>query len=146
MEDGQFSTTNGTAEGTASLEARGGDLRAALEAGLRALLVLTGVNQAPPPTAVRSVPVQGEGEDPALLFADLAESLLEEIEQFGAGIAQVALDGVLRRDDGGYRAWGYAGGTLDPAPLGATPRLAGVPVVSDDGSHGVVLRASLRRS
>ena len=33
----------------------------------------------------------------------------------GGGLHDIALDGVLRREDGGYVGWGYAFGTLEEA-------------------------------
>ena len=79
------------------------------------------------------------------LFADLIEDLLAQIEFFGCGLHDVALDGVLRRDDGGYVGWGYASGSLEAASPDEVPRLLGVPTVNEDASQGVVLQATLQR-
>jgi hypothetical protein len=55
------------------------------------------------------------------------------------------LDGVLRREDGGYVAWGYASGTLEAASSGEVQRLVGTPTVSEEGPQGVILHATLQR-
>jgi hypothetical protein len=139
-----YTTTPWNAAGIASLHAVGRDVRSSLELGLRAVLVLA----VPPPSTPlhtgRSAPIRGEGHDLGSLFADLAEDLLAQIEYFGAGLYDIVIDGVLRREDGGYVAWGYASGTLDVAPQGDVPRLLGLPDASED-APGVVLRATLQR-
>ncbi len=141
----EFTTSSWSPAGIATLHAVGGDMRSALEAGLRAVLTLA-VAPAPPPLDTgRSAPIRGEGNDPGSLFADLIEDLLGQIAFFGGGLHDVALDGVLRRDDGGYVGWGYASGTLEAASSGEVPRLLGAPTTSDDGSQGITLRATLQR-
>jgi hypothetical protein len=79
------------------------------------------------------------------LFADLIEDLLGQIEFFGGGLHDVAVDGVLRRDDGGYVGWGHASGTLEASSLGAVPHLHGAPTVREGATRGVVLQATLQR-
>ena len=140
-----FTTSPWSPVGIATLQAAGNDTRSALEAGLRAVLALA---IAPPQTSVdtgRSAPVRGEGDDLARLFADLVDDLLGQIEFFGGGLHDVVLDGMVRRDDGGYVAWGHASGTLESTSPGVVPRLLGTPTASEATAPGVVLRASLQR-
>jgi hypothetical protein len=120
-------------------------MRSALEAGLRAVLTLA---VAPVPTPLdigRSAPIRGEGDDLRSLFADLIQDLLGQIEFFGDSLQEIAVDGVLRREDGGYIGWGYALGTLQPVARGDVPRLLGTPTASESATQGVVLHATLHR-
>lgn len=139
-----FTATSWSPEGTASFVASGHDTRSALEAGLRAVLFLAGVALDSAPGA-RSAPLRGEGDDLAALFADLTEDLLAQLAQFGAGIADVTVDGVLRRDDGGLVAWGYASGTLEPEPAALVLALAGSPRIVPNEENRIVIDATLRR-
>jgi hypothetical protein len=90
------------------------------------------------------VPVSGEGADLQSLFADLAEDLLAQIREYGPSLSDVALDGMVRRNDGGYRAWGYAytagGTTIFPGDLPAI-----VEVAVNEDTQGVKVRATVRR-
>jgi hypothetical protein len=140
-----FTTTTWSAAGTATLHAVGRDIRSSLEMGLRAVLALAVAPASRPPDTGRSAPIRGEGDDLGSLFADLVEDLLGQVEFFGAGLHDVAIDGVLRREDGGYMAWGYAAGTLEAASPLEVPRLFGTPVASEGSSQGIVLHATLRR-
>jgi hypothetical protein len=116
-----------------------------LEAGLRAILAMVAAPGADESAGDRAAPIHGGGDDPGWLFADLVEHLLAELEDGATLVRDVRLDGVLRNDDGGYIAWGYAIGTGEPAPEPALPRLVGVPeVVAED--EGVIVRASVPRS
>jgi hypothetical protein len=141
----EFSTSPWSSEGFATLHAGGRDIRSALEAGLRAVLTLAVAMPHPPLDNGRSAPIRGEGDDLGSLFADLVEDLLGQIEFFGDGLHHVVLDGVLRREDGGYVAWGYASGTLEVASSGVVPHLLGTPNVSEEGAQGIVLNATLQR-
>ena len=58
-----FTTSPWTAEGTATLHAAGGDMRSALEAGLRAVLALAAAPSHTPLDTGRSAPIRGEGDD-----------------------------------------------------------------------------------
>jgi hypothetical protein len=141
-----FTTSPWSPAGIATIHAVGGDERSALEAGLRAVLALA-VTSAPAPLDTgRSAPIRGEGDVLGSLFADLVEDLLGQIEFFGGGLHDVALDGVLRREDGGYVGWGYASGSLEAASPNEVPRLLDVPTVNDDAIQGFVLQATLQRS
>src|SRR5688572_16373009 len=137
-----FTTTPWSAAGTATLHAVGGDIGSSLEMGLQAVLVLALAPASTPLRTERSAPIRGEGDDVGSLFADLVEDLLGQIEFYGAGLHDVVIDGVLRREDGGYVAWGYASGTLEAASPGEVARLLGAPVVSEDATQGVVLHAT----
>jgi hypothetical protein len=141
-----FTTSPWSPAGIATIHAVGGDIRSALEAGLRAVLTLAVAPAPPLREAGRSAPIRGEGNDLGSLLADLIEDLLGQIEFFGGSLHDVALDGVLRRDDGGYIGWGYASGSLEAASPDEVPRLLGVPTVKEDAIQGVVLRATLQRS
>jgi hypothetical protein len=132
--------------GIATVHAAGSDPRSALEAGLRAVLALAVAPASTPLDTGRSAPIRGEGDDLGSLFADLIEDLLGQIEFFGGGLHDVAVDGVLRRENGGYIGWGYASGTLEAESRGITPRLLGMPTASDGANQSIVLRATLQRS
>jgi hypothetical protein len=140
-----FTTSPWDRGGIATLHATGRDIPSVLEAGLRAVLALA---VAPPQTPIdtgRSTPISGQGEDLESLFGDLVEDLLSQIEFFGDGLHDVVLDGALRRENGGYVAWGHASGTLDAAREVVIPRLVGRPTVSQGAEPGIVLTASLQR-
>jgi hypothetical protein len=141
----RFTTSPWSPAGIAKLHAAGPDIRTALEAGLRAVLALAVAPPLTPLDTGRSVPIRGEGDHLESLFADLVEDLLGQIEYFGSGLHDVMLDGVLRREDGGYVAWGHASGTLEAAPPGVVPRLLGTPTASEGVAPGVILHASLQR-
>jgi hypothetical protein len=140
-----FTTSPWSPAGIATIHAVGGDMRSALEAGLRAVLTLAVAPTPPLLDTGRSAPIRGEGNDPGSLLADLIEDLLGQIAFFGGGLHDVALDGVLRRDDGGYVGWGYASGSLEAAASDEVPRLLGMPTVNEDAIQGVVLHATLQR-
>jgi hypothetical protein len=134
-----------TPEGNATLEATGSNLHAALEAGLGAVLEMA---LGPSPPAIgspHSAPVHGEGDDVAELFAEMVEDLLEQIAFFGNGLHEIVVDGVLRRDGGGYVAWGYAVGSYEKTAPVTPPQLVGQPTAVETGD-GIVIRATLRRS
>ena len=140
-----FTTTPWDRDGIAALEANGTDARSALESGLRAVLTLAVERVLATDGATRSAPIQGEGDDLAGLFADMAEDLLAQIEDFGSGLHDVVVDGVLSREGGGYIGWGYASGTLEPASRSTVPRLLSVPTVVETGTR-VAIRAHLHRT
>lgn len=140
-----FTTTPWDEAGLAMLEATGSNARSALAAGLRAVLTLAVAPPLAPTSADRSAPIRGEGDDTASLFADMAEDLLGQIEFFGSGLQDVSVDGVLRREGGGYVGWGYASGTLDLASPARPPVLLDMPTI-DEGGGQVIIRARLRRS
>jgi hypothetical protein len=140
-----FTTSPWSSVGIATIHAAGHDIRSALEAGLRAVLKLT---VEPAPTSLdtgRSAPIRGEGADVGSLFADLVEDLLGQIEFFGGGLHDVAVDGVLRREDTGFIGWGHASGTLEALPPDAIPHLLGMPTAREGATRGVVLQATLQR-
>jgi len=144
--DGAFTISPWGADGVATLEATGGDRRAVLEAGLQAILALVFPMSATleDTTSTRSVPIRGEGDDLAALFADIADEFLEQIAEFGMALHDVSVDGVLRGDRDGLVAWGYA---IATAAIGAgwAFALTDPPVAIERESAPIVLRASLRR-
>jgi hypothetical protein len=77
-------------------------------------------------------------------FGDLVEDLLGQIEFFGDSLHDVVLDGVLRREDGGYVAWGHGAGPLEAASPSVVPRLLGPPTISEGADPVVVIHASLQ--
>jgi hypothetical protein len=139
-----FTTSSWSPAGVATLHAVGHDKQSALEAGLRAVLTLAVAPARAPLDTGRSAPIRGEGDDLGSLFADLIDDLLEQIEFFGGSLHDVAVDGVLRREDGGYIGWGRASGMLDTASPVVIPRRVGTATASEDAA-GVVLHASLQR-
>jgi len=133
---------------TIELTATGTDERAAVAAGLAAILAAAVATPNRPDEAggagEAAVAIRGQGADLATVFFELANDLLAQLDVHGAGLRSVRLDGLLRTADG-YTAWGYAlgdpAGTTAPA-IGVS--LAGPPLV-EQGSDGVVLRIRLRR-
>jgi hypothetical protein len=140
-----FTTSPWSPAGIATLHAAGPDIRTALEAGLHAVLALVVVPPHTPLDTGRSAPIDGEGDDLGSLFGDLADDLLGQIEYFGDSLHDVVLDGVLRREDGGYVAWGHGSGTLEAASPSTVPRLLGTPTAEEGATPGVALHASLQR-
>jgi hypothetical protein len=120
-------------------------MRSALEAGLRAVLALAAAPPHTPLDTGRSAPIRGEGNDLGSLFADLIQDLLGQIEFFGDNLQDIVVDGVLRREDGGYIGWGYALGSLQAVSRGDVPRLLGTPTASESATRGIVLHATLQR-
>jgi hypothetical protein len=140
-----FTTSSWNRAGIATLHATGRDIPSVLEAGLRAVLALA---VAPPPAPLatgRSTPIRGEGDDLEGLFGDLIEDLLGQVEFFGGGLHDVVLDGVVRREDGGYVGWGHVSVTLEAGPHVVVPGLLGTPTVTQGAEPGIVLSASLQR-
>jgi len=140
-----YTTSSWSQAGIATLHAVGHDKRSALEAGLRAVLALAVAPVQAPLDTGRSAPIRGEGDDLGSLFADLVEDLLVQIEFFGSGLHDVAVDGVLRRQDGGYVGWGRASGTLDAAPPAVVPHLLGTPTASEGATERTIFHATLHR-
>jgi len=141
----RFTTTPWDQHGIAAFEATGTNARSALELGLRAVLTLAVAPGSATGDGARSAPIQGEGNDLAELFVDMAEDLFGQIEQFSSGLDDVVVDGVLRTENGGYSGWGYASGTLEVATPGPAPRLLSVPTVIEEGTR-VIIRARLHRT
>jgi len=140
----RFTMSPWTPEGIATISAVGQDMRSALEAGLRAVLALVVTPLPTPLDAGHAAPIRGEGDEIQGLFADLVQDLLDQIEYFG-GLNDVAVDGVLRRDHGGYVSWGYVTGTIGAVSPVAIPHLLGTPTASEDATQSLVLRATLQR-
>jgi hypothetical protein len=130
--------------GVVAVEATGADRRAALEAGLRAVLALV-LEDAGNVTDdfTRVVPLRGEGDDLAALFADLLADLCALLEEHGGALREVSIDGVLRRDRGGFVAWGYVSLGDDQSSAVTLPRLHGTAIVLGDQTSGFTIRALL---
>ena len=141
----EFTRSPWSPAGIATLHATGHDMRSALEAGLLAVLALAVASPRTPLDTGRTALIRGEGDDLGSLFADLVEDFLEQIEFFGGGLHDVTVDGVLRREDGGYVGWGHASGTLETASPVVIPRLVNQPTASEAGAQGIVLHATLQR-
>lgn len=136
--------SNWGAASVATVEANGSDLRSALEGALCAALSLIVAISPKSSVDERAAPIRGEGDDREALFIDLIEDLQTQLTEFSACLSDVTLDGVLRRDDGGYIAWGYVTGALKAPNLGRLPTLVPIATsIADDGQR-VVIRTSLR--
>ncbi len=144
--DGAFTISPWGADGVATVEATGGDRRAVLEAGLQAILALVLPTSAMPEESdnTRSMPIRGEGNDLAALFADIADDFLEQIAELGSALHDVSVDGVLRGDRDVLVAWGYAMATVG-SRRGLAFTITESPVAIERESAPIVLRASLRR-
>lgn len=120
--------------------------RPALLAGLRGILAFaTGRDaEAPADDVAIAAPIQGRGADLAVLFAALADDLLDQSAAVGNGFGQVRLDGLLRTDDGGWTAWGYLLGQPDGGEIGSLPWRGPVALERDDCGR-LVLRCDLER-
>jgi hypothetical protein len=142
-----FTLVGRDAAGSASFEATGGDRRSVLEAALRAVLILAGVASPEHLDSgdVQSAPIRGEGDDLARLFSDLVDDLLDQADYFGAGLQDVTLDGLVRREDGGLVAWGYVVGTPVKGDRLIPMSLVGPPTVSELGPQQIAIRASVNR-
>jgi hypothetical protein len=141
-----YLTAGWSEEGSAALTAWGNDHGSALAAGLRAVLALVNPEAAASGSETRSVPIHGEGDDLASLFADLVDDLLAQWAEFGPSLHDVVIDGLLRREGGGFVAWGYAEGSLQTAPLSSLPHLESTPTVTETSEGEILIHATLRRS
>lgn len=139
-----FTVSGWSDSGEATIEAYGHDVRSALEAGLRAVLFLSRDAPADDAVADKSAAVRGEGADLTSLFTAMIDDLLDQLAIHGA-IAHIVVDGVLRREDGGYLAWGYVRGSLDAAPPPVLPSLSGEVTMRDDHQGTILIAASLHR-
>lgn len=109
------------ATGAINLTAAGSTPVEVLQEALRGVLaVLRGAAPNPEAAGSAAVPFRGQGTGLEPLFVDLAHDLISQVEEFGTGLDEVRLDGLLRTDTGGFTAWGYLGG--DPNLPGAAPR------------------------
>jgi hypothetical protein len=142
-----FSIDRWDERGTASLQAAGADLRAALQATLRAVLTLMhGRDERHEACdATRSAPIRGEGDDPSALVADLIDDLIAQSETFGVVPRDIVVDGLLHRDRGGFVSWGYARLSENAPEAPAGIRLLDRPTVIADQPSEVVIRVSLAR-
>ena len=119
------------------------DVRAAFEAALRAMLSVADSDANRQVEPVRSVPFRGEGRDLAQLFLDMFADLDAQLEIHGHDWVDVAVDGVLRNNDGGYVGWGYVHGSFAGEPGNALPELREPPSVDVEASGAVIIRVML---
>lgn len=113
----------------------------AFAAGLDAVLehVISRMAHLDDAAETRASAIRGEGPDLAALFADLVSDLLEQLEDAGGAFA-VRLDGLLRKDEGGFVAWGYVDLSATSRPAVALPRLAGRPEVGEAEGQLISIR------
>jgi hypothetical protein len=132
-------------DGTTQLTADGGDPSELLLAGLRGVLAAARGESAPAdPAASAAVPIRGQGGDLGRVFAELAADLLAQLDANGLGLDEVRLDGLLRTDDGGFTAWGYAVGVSVERPPPLRLGLDGEPIVAAADGR-LTLACRLRR-
>lgn len=132
--------------GTATFAARGRTRQQALEAALSAALALAIDREGlvSGGEGSRATPLRGEGVDLGDLLADMLDEFWDAVALHGEGIAEVVIDGLLRRDDGGLLAWGYAVGSMERGVRKRPPRLASPPEVVES-TEGVLIRGRLTR-
>jgi hypothetical protein len=142
-----FEITPWSDSGIASLQASGDDLRSALEAVLQAVVALAAERDGGTINieTTQSVPIRGEGKDLPTLVADLIEDLFVQRESFAVRLRDVAIDGVVHRDQGGFVAWGYADALPEAEASAAPIRLHSPPAVIVDQPSRVVFDVSLAR-
>lgn len=124
---------------TAVFAVQGSDQRTTLEAGLRAVLDLISLTSG---EEEHLAPIRGEGKTAARLFADLLDDLLSQIAESGLAARDLRLDGLLRREDGGFVAWGYVAVGARPYG-GGLPEMVGEAVMEKDEGKGFALWATL---
>lgn len=121
-------------ERTIELTATGSDERAAVAAGLAAILAAArGGNAAPlGGPSDSAVPIRGQGRDLPTVFFELGNDLLAQLDTHGAGLSTVRLDGLLRTGDG-YTAWGYVLGDARVAAPPTALALVASPALDQSG-------------
>lgn len=129
-----------------SFTVNGHDRQEAVAAGLDAILRWVVPRSVFAETArdSRAAAVRGEGADLATLFADLAADVLEQLEEAGGEAFAVRVDGLLRKDQGGFVAWGYLELPAMPGGAATLPRLTGAPDVNEAEGQPVSIRFVLR--
>jgi hypothetical protein len=100
-----------TATGSTPVELLQAALRGVLDTALGRTGLATERQDRAEPASGLSIPVRGTGADLGLLFIDLSQDLLAQIEEYGRGFDDFRLDGMLRTETGGYTAWGYLSGS-----------------------------------
>jgi hypothetical protein len=140
----RFSLSPWTSEQTAIFEAWGTDRQGVLQAGIDAALALMlGEDVQAAGASGPVVPLRGEGDTVAALLGDLLEDLLEQIAVHGP-IQSAALDGVLKRDRGGFVAWGYLSPRERATPLPVFEQAGEVETLLESPEE-IRLRVTLRR-
>lgn len=132
------------ADDTAAVEVHAQNRQLALQALLDAAVVMMSGPDAVADTASGpQAPVRGEGADLGATAADLLDDLCVQADLHGRPQAAM-LDGVLRRDRGGWVAWGYFTPQDDVPGAVAFERDGDVAVLAETHDE-VRLRATLRR-
>jgi hypothetical protein len=140
----RYSLSPWTSDETAVVEAWGHDRNGALQAGLDAALALMlGEDAQLMPESGPVAPLRGEGDTIAALFGDLLDDLMEQIAVHGP-MQGAVLDGVLKRDQDGFVAWGYLAPRRDAVPLPVFERSGNVEAVRETPEE-IRLRVTLRR-
>lgn len=127
-----------TATGSAPVELLQAALRGVLDVALGRAAPADGHDQVEAATGL-SIPVRGVGADLDELFVDLSDDLLGQIAEYGNGLDDLRLDGLLRTDTGSYTAWGYLSG--GPSSSGPSPRsltVAAPAIAEADGGWRLV--------
>ena len=122
--------------GVISLTATGSTPVELIQTALQGLLeALRGETPTGSDESTSAVPFRGQGTGLEPLFLDLAEDMISQVEEFGAGLDEVRIDGLLRTDTGGFTAWGYLSG--DPGRQGVAPRPLRLtePVIDENGDE-----------
>jgi hypothetical protein len=122
--------------GTISLAATGSTPVELMQEALRGVLAVlrsAAPDLSEPGTAV--VPFQGQGAGLGPLFVDLAQDMISQLEEFGTGLDEVRLDGLLRTDTGGFTAWGYLSGDPEREQDAPHPLTITEPVIVADGEE-----------
>ena len=122
--------------GVISLTATGSTPVELIQTALQGLLVvLRGEMSTGSDEGTAAVPFRGQGSDLGPLFLDLAEDMIGQVEEFGAGLDEVRLDGLLRTDTGGFTAWGYLSGDPERQDAVPHPLTLAEPVIVEDGDR-----------
>lgn len=123
------------AAGTISLAAIGSTPVELVQEALRGVLaVLRSAAIDADEAGTAAVPFRGQGPGLGPLFVELAQDMMSQVEEFGTGLDEVQLDGLLRTDTGGFTAWGYLSGDADrhdAAPHALT--IIAEPIIVDTG-------------
>lgn len=82
-----------------------------------------------------AVPFRGEGSGLEPLVLDLVDDMISQMEEFGTGLDEVRLDGLLRTDTGGFTAWGYLSGDPDRQESAPIPHAIANLVIVEAGDE-----------
>ena len=128
-----------TATGSTPVELLQAALRGVLDAALGRTRPAAERQGRVEPASELSIPVRGTGADFGRLFIDLSQDLLSQIEEYGRGLDDFRLDGLLRTETGGYTAWGYLTGSPSGEGAVATALTIDTPaIIETDGGWRLV--------